>query len=148
MSRIAYESDQSLRSERLERGRDYFTSTPWGVHLPSGDGALRFFKEHSMNVQAQEPAYQAYVDVNGHLIAETSEPESLGKDAGEHDLSSGEVIPLAQFIEEFGEGLLNAVQNQNPPIYTGSANPARAEVMANLKRSPFPPPLHFPLQQR
>ena len=92
-----------------------------------------------MNVQAQEPAYQAYVDVNGHQIAETSEPDVFGMDAGEYDLSSGEVIPLAQFIEEFGEGLLNAVQNQNPPIYTGNPNPARSEVMANLNRSPFPP---------
>lgn len=88
-----------------------------------------------MSVQVQEPAYQAYIDVNGQLLAESSESQNTD----EVNLAEGEVIPLSQFIEEFGDGLLNAVQKQNPPVYNGTPNAYRADVMAGLNRAPFPP---------
>ncbi|NOU22268.1 MAG: helicase [Methyloglobulus sp.] len=78
----------------------------------------------------------AYLEINGHLVAEVAddvldtvlEPE----EAGNHQ------IPLAQFIQEFGEGLMAAVAEQNPPIYDGSPNPHWEAVMDGLKRQPFP----------
>ena len=50
-----------------------------------------------------------------------------------------EVIPLNDFIREFGEGLLNAVQQQNPPIYDGVPDLGRTGLMEGLLRKPFPP---------
>jgi len=48
------------------------------------------------------------------------------------------VIPLSEFITDFGDGLLNAVSQQNPPVYNGSPNLRRQAVMETLKRLPFP----------
>ncbi|MDM4770882.1 SNF2-related protein [Solimonas sp. SE-A11] len=47
------------------------------------------------------------------------------------------VVPLQEFVADFGDGLLDAVSRQNPPIYDGSRNPARDAVMDALKRKPF-----------
>lgn len=49
-----------------------------------------------------------------------------------------DVIPLTQFITEFGDDLLNAVSRQNPPIYDGVPSLERDAIMAGLLRSPFP----------
>lgn len=49
-----------------------------------------------------------------------------------------EVIPLAQFIAEFGDGLLDAVREQNPPLFTGDVDLAREAAMDRLLRKPFP----------
>jgi hypothetical protein len=54
-------------------------------------------------------------------------------------VSPQEVIPLSEFIHEFGEGLLSAVQQQNPPIYDGIPDPGRAYLMEGLLRKPFLP---------
>ncbi len=51
--------------------------------------------------------------------------------------AGGEVIPLTAFIEEFGASLLDAVREQNPPVYRGEANPTRDAVMDGLLRKPF-----------
>ncbi len=48
------------------------------------------------------------------------------------------VIPLSTFISDFGDGLLNAVSQQNPPVYDGTPNLRRQAVMETLKRRPFP----------
>jgi hypothetical protein len=48
------------------------------------------------------------------------------------------IVPLSQFIADFGDGLLEAVQRQNPPVYDGTPNPRREAVMDRLKRDPFP----------
>ena len=48
-----------------------------------------------------------------------------------------EVIPLSSFIQEFGKGLISAVQRQNPPIYDGVADTARTQLMEGLLRKPF-----------
>lgn len=47
------------------------------------------------------------------------------------------VIPLTQFIQDFGSGLMKAVQEQNPPIHDGTPVLSRDQVMNELKRKPF-----------
>jgi hypothetical protein len=61
-----------------------------------------------------------------------------GMAANEAGTESTNVIPLTQFIADFGEGLMQAVQEQNPPIYDGTPDPHREAVMDGLKRDPFP----------
>ncbi len=48
------------------------------------------------------------------------------------------IIPLSQFVAEVGDGLLEAVSRQNPPVYDGCPDPRRTAVMTGLKRKPFP----------
>jgi len=48
------------------------------------------------------------------------------------------VISLSQFVADFGDGLMQAVSQQNPPVYDGTPDPARDIVMDGLKRDPFP----------
>lgn len=46
------------------------------------------------------------------------------------------VLPLHDFIDQFGEGLLANIEAAHPPRYqTPSAQ--RAQVMLSLKRTPF-----------
>ena len=47
------------------------------------------------------------------------------------------VISLSQFVEDFGDGLLEAVARQNPPVYDGAPDPFRELVMDTLVRKPF-----------
>ncbi len=51
---------------------------------------------------------------------------------------SADVVPLTDFIRDFGDGLLEAVQQQNPPVYDGHPDPQRDHVMDTLTRAPFP----------
>jgi hypothetical protein len=46
-------------------------------------------------------------------------------------------IPLTEFVSDFGDGLLAAVTQQNPPVYDGRPDPQRDAVMEALKRKPF-----------
>ncbi len=52
--------------------------------------------------------------------------------------ASGDEMGLNAFIAEYGEGLLDAVRDQNPPVFTGKALIGRVNVMAGLARKPFP----------
>jgi SNF2 family DNA or RNA helicase len=47
-------------------------------------------------------------------------------------------IPLTDFIQEFGVGLLESAQRSNPPVYDGIPKPERVAVLDQLKRKPFP----------
>lgn len=47
-------------------------------------------------------------------------------------------IGLTDFIDEFGDELLDSLNRSNPPVYAGDANGARQRVMDGLKRTPFP----------
>ncbi|MCP5190702.1 MAG: DEAD/DEAH box helicase [Pseudomonadales bacterium] len=47
-------------------------------------------------------------------------------------------LTLTRFIEEFGDGLLDAVQCQNPAVYSDQFDPHRESVMEGLLRQPFP----------
>ena len=55
-----------------------------------------------------------------------------------HSAETQEVIALAQFISDFGDGLLDAVREQNPPLFDGDVNLAREAAMDRLLRNPFP----------
>jgi hypothetical protein len=48
-----------------------------------------------------------------------------------------QIIPLNEFIDQFGTGLLDAVNTQNPAVYTGQKHPGWNAVMDNLLRAPF-----------
>lgn len=47
------------------------------------------------------------------------------------------IIPLAEFIEEFGDDLMESVVRNNPPVYDGNPNESRQLVMEGLLRQPF-----------
>ena len=49
------------------------------------------------------------------------------------------VIPLHEFVSEFGTGLLESVKREMPPVYDGaSLSTPRDQVLATLSRQPFP----------
>ena len=67
--------------------------------------------------------------------------EELGPMAApvaEGDKGNASVIPLADFLADFGDGLLEAVSKQNPPVYDGTSNERRDAVMEGLLRKPYP----------
>lgn len=70
-----------------------------------------------------------YFEDNDTALAERLSEEKLAE----------EVIPLSQFIADFGHGLLEAVQQQNPSVYDGTPNLIRQELMQGLLRKPFEP---------
>ena len=51
--------------------------------------------------------------------------------------ASGHVLSLKDFIAAFGDGLLETVRVQNPPVYVGDADPGRSRLMDALRRQPF-----------
>jgi len=59
-------------------------------------------------------------------------------DLQEESTGTSEVIPLSTFIRDFGDGLLETVQRQNPPVYSGQVNHCREQAMNALIRPPFP----------
>lgn len=58
-----------------------------------------------------------------------------------NDLSHTSLSPLSigltEFIDEFGDELLDSLNRSNPPVYAGHINPTRQRVMNELKRQPF-----------
>lgn len=46
-------------------------------------------------------------------------------------------LSLHTFITEFGDNLLEAVERQLPPVYTGNRSATRDAILDNLKRKPF-----------
>nr|WP_242452297.1 DEAD/DEAH box helicase [Morganella morganii] len=52
--------------------------------------------------------------------------------------SSLAVFPLNQFIDEFGDSLLDSLNQSLPPVYDGTPNIKRQATMDALKRRPFP----------
>ncbi|MCF4992919.1 DEAD/DEAH box helicase, partial [Pseudomonas gessardii] len=55
-----------------------------------------------------------------------------------HTSFSPMTIGLTEFIDEFGDELLDSLNRSNPPVYAGHINQARQRVMDGLKRQPFP----------
>jgi len=51
--------------------------------------------------------------------------------------AAGDVLPLADFISEFGTGLLQQVRHQNPPVYTGRTRTDWDNILDGLSRRPF-----------
>lgn len=71
------------------------------------------------------------------LHSEEELTENLAASSTDEDESQTKVLPLSQFIDDFGAGLLEAVRRQNPPLFTGTADEQRAAILAGLKRQPF-----------
>ncbi len=65
------------------------------------------------------------------MSLETPVPDTLADDP------SAAVIPLPEFVSDFGDSLLAAVTAQNPPVYDGTPDARRDAVMEGLKRKPF-----------
>ena len=88
-----------------------------------------------------------YDEVNTNALSESVDIDNPAVIDGDHqndgadpagDPSSvGEVLPMSQFIDEFGAALLDAVRTQNPPIYDGQPDPRREALMDTLLRQPF-----------
>jgi hypothetical protein len=59
------------------------------------------------------------------------------------DNVAGETIPLGDFIREFGQGLLEQVRMQHPPVYQQGLDHQtpvwhqRQQILSTLKRKPF-----------
>ena len=47
------------------------------------------------------------------------------------------VIPLSEFIRDFGGDLMAAVERDNPPVYSNNPNLERSRVLQGLLRTPF-----------
>lgn len=47
------------------------------------------------------------------------------------------VIPLSEFIRDFGSDLMAAVERDNPPVYSNNPNAERSRVLQGLLRKPF-----------
>ena len=47
-------------------------------------------------------------------------------------------ISLTDFIDEFGDQLLNSLNRANPPVYNGQPRSHRQAVLTQLLRQPFP----------
>ena len=75
------------------------------------------------------------VDVN---TVEPLDEEDILNESERSDEENARVIPLNDFIQDFGGDLLDAVKRQNPPIFDErSPDPLRAAVMDAMPRRPF-----------
>ena len=61
-------------------------------------------------------------------------------DAGQTD--DGDVMPLSRFLAEFGEPLMAQINRQTPVVYDGRHDNWQDDVLAGLKRQPFPAQKH------
>lgn len=51
--------------------------------------------------------------------------------------ADGPTMPIGEFIADFRDSLLDAVRDQNPPVYDGCPDPHREDLLNQLLRSPF-----------
>ena len=72
------------------------------------------------------------LDTSNMISSEIDQLESI------ENITPAGVISLTDFVQDFGDGLLEAVQNQNPPVYNGQPDPVRKAIMDGLLRKPFP----------
>ena len=54
----------------------------------------------------------------------------------------GDVMPLSRFLAEFGEPLMAQINRQTPVVYDGRHDNWQDDVLAGLKRQPFPAQKH------
>jgi hypothetical protein len=59
-------------------------------------------------------------------------------DAAASPDGDGPTMPIAEFIKQFRGSLLDAVRDQNPPVYDGRPDPKREVLLDRLLRDPFP----------
>ena len=60
----------------------------------------------------------------------------------EKTTADGDVMPLERFLAEFGEPLMAQINRQTPVVYDGRHDNWQDDVLAGLKRQPFPAQKH------
>lgn len=68
-----------------------------------------------------------------HDVVDSTITQAIDADAEKQE----PVLSLKDFIAAFGDGLLETVRRQNPPVYLGRPDAARDRLMDALKRKPF-----------
>lgn len=70
--------------------------------------------------------------------------KALAEDDAAGDVAETEspIMPLAAFLEQFREPLLQQIEAQTPVVYNGQHDAWRDEVLARLKRTPFAAQAH------
>ena len=58
------------------------------------------------------------------------------------DLNQTETLPLAHFLEQFRQPLLEQIEKQTPVVYDGQRAAWQDDILAGLKRTPFPAQAH------
>lgn len=82
-------------------------------------------------LQGQAPA-------SALTVVDTVTPlRELSSSSDDAEEPSEQIIGLNDFIKQFGNGLLAAVQAQNPPVYLGHDKPEWDAVLDGLLRQPF-----------
>ena len=93
--------------------------------------------EDTIESEAIDDASRATIqdDADADETAAATQPGMVG--------NADEVLPLAAFIREFGQGLLDQVRSQNPPVYEPTRDresavwQSRKAVLDTLRRKPF-----------
>lgn len=85
-------------------------------------------------IQTQDAAAQLTAQI--HEWMEVEDDDDLQTELFE--VADPRQIRLQDFVEEFGEDLLDAANATNPPVYDGKPQPHRVGVLAGLKRKLFP----------
>ena len=96
--------------------------------------------EHTVTVDADVDAPLAEAAIADMTIADAVtdlQTSEAGKTAADDD-----VMPLAQFLAEFGEPLMAQINRQTPVVYDGRHDNWQDDVLAGLKRQPFPAQKH------
>ena len=58
------------------------------------------------------------------------------------ELNQTETLPLAHFLEQFRQPLLEQIEKQTPVVYGGQHAAWQDDILAGLKRTPFPAQAH------
>ena len=96
--------------------------------------------EHTVTVNADVDAPLAEAAIADMTIADAVtdlQTSEAGKTAADDD-----VMPLAQFLAEFGEPLMAQINRQTPVVYDGRHDSWQDDVLASLKRQPYPAQKH------
>lgn len=96
--------------------------------------------EHTVTVDADVDAPLAEAAIADMTIADAVtdlQTSEAGKTAADDD-----VMPLAQFVAEFGEPLMAQINRQTPVVYDSRHDSWQDNVLAGLKRQPFPAQKH------
>ncbi len=57
--------------------------------------------------------------------------------AAASNVGGGEIVPIGDFVRDYRASLVEAVRQQNPPVYDGSQDPRLNALLDKLTRAPF-----------
>ena len=123
--RMGSQRDHAATAQRVlisPRRRPPAVSSSHHGHAIARGGACPIFLEHHHVLDLETTAAEA-APVQGELLDAESSPLTLS---------------LQDFVGEFGDELLDALNSANPPVYNGQPQAHRQLVVASLKRKLFP----------